>query len=63
MRALVSDQEVFTSVNIGTGPDFTVVSALKLPPGSGLVFATVELGPSLKKAFGHALPALGNRRS
>ena len=46
MGALVSDQEVFTSVNIGTGPDFTVVSALKLPPGSWVVFATVALGSS-----------------
>jgi hypothetical protein len=43
MRALVSDEEVFTSVDIGTGPDFTVVAALKLPPGSWVVFATVAL--------------------
>jgi len=44
MRALVSDQsESFTSVDIGTGPDFTVVASLKLHPGSWVVFATVAL--------------------
>jgi hypothetical protein len=41
--ALVSDQEVFGSVDIGTGPDFTVVATLKLPPGGWVVFATVAL--------------------
>ena len=44
MRALVSDQSSsFGSVVIGTGPDFTVVASLKLPPGSWVVFATVAL--------------------
>lgn len=43
MRAFVSDEEDFVSVDIGTGPDFTVVAALKLPPGSWVVFATVAL--------------------
>jgi hypothetical protein len=41
MRALVSDEEQFGSVVIDT--DFTVVAALKLPPGSWVVFATVAL--------------------
>jgi hypothetical protein len=45
MRAFVSDQSSsFISVDIGTGfPDFTVVAALKLPPGSWVAFATVAL--------------------
>jgi hypothetical protein len=44
MRAFVSDQSAaFGSVVIGTGPDFTVVAALELPPGSWVVFATVAL--------------------
>ena len=33
----------FESLVIGTGPDFTVVAALELPPGSWVVFATVAL--------------------
>ena len=45
MQAFVSDQSsAFNSVVIGTGPDFTVVASLKLPPGSWVVFATVALG-------------------
>lgn len=44
MRAFVSDQGAFEAVVIGTGPDFTVVAALELPPGSWVVFATVALG-------------------
>ena len=44
MRAFVSDQGAFESLVIGTGPDFTVVAALELPPGSWVVFATVALG-------------------
>lgn len=43
MRAIVSDQGNFESLNIGTGPDFTVVAFLELPPGSWVVFATVAL--------------------
>jgi hypothetical protein len=44
MRAFVSDQsDDFLSLVIGTGPDFTVVAALELPPGSWVVFATVAL--------------------
>jgi len=43
MRAFVSDQGNFVSLVIGTGPDFTVVAALELPPGSWVVFATVAL--------------------
>ena len=45
MQAFVSDQSsAFNSVVIGTGPDFTVVASLKLPPGSWVVFATVASG-------------------
>jgi hypothetical protein len=45
MRAFVSDQGAdFESLVIGTGPDFTVVAALELPPGSWVVSATVALG-------------------
>jgi hypothetical protein len=45
VQAFVSDQSsAFNSVVIGTGPDFTVVASLKLPPGSWVVFATVALG-------------------
>jgi hypothetical protein len=47
MRAFVSDQsELFGSVVIGTGPppNWTIVAALELPPGSWVVFATVALG-------------------
>jgi hypothetical protein len=45
MHAFVSDQSSsFSSVVIGTGPDFTVVASLKLVPGSWVVFATVALG-------------------
>jgi Transmembrane secretion effector len=41
MRTFVSDQGAdFSSLVIGTGPDFTVVTALELPPGSRVVFAT-----------------------
>ena len=44
MRALVSDQSVdFESLVIGTGPQFTVVAFLELPPGSSVAFATVAL--------------------
>jgi hypothetical protein len=43
MRAIVSDQGNFESLVIGTGPDFTVVAFLELPPGSWVVFATVAL--------------------
>ena len=44
MQAFVSDQSsAFNSVVIGTGPAFTVVASLKLPPGSWVV-ATVALG-------------------
>jgi hypothetical protein len=44
MRTFVSDQGAdFSSLVIGTGPDFTVVAALELPPGSWVVFATVAL--------------------
>lgn len=45
MRAFVSDQSSsFGSVDIGTGPDFTIVAALELPPGSWVIFATVAFG-------------------
>ncbi len=43
MRAIVSDQGNFESLIIGTGPDFTVVAFLELPPGSWVVFATLAL--------------------
>lgn len=44
MRALVSDQGAdFESLVISTGPDFTVVASLELPPGSWVAFATVAL--------------------
>jgi hypothetical protein len=44
MRAFVSDQSGnFGSLVIGTGPDFTVVAALELPPGSWVASATVAL--------------------
>jgi hypothetical protein len=44
MRAFVSDQGAdFSSLVISTAPDFTVVAALELPPGSWVVFATVAL--------------------
>ena len=44
MRAFVSDQSGnWGTVVIGTGPDFTVVASLELPPGSWVVFATVGL--------------------
>jgi hypothetical protein len=40
MRAFVSDQGAnFSSLVIGTGPDFTVVAALELPPGSWVALA------------------------
>jgi hypothetical protein len=44
MRALVSDQSGdFESLVIGTGPQFTVIASLELPPGSWVAFATVAL--------------------
>ena len=43
IRAIVSDQGNFESLVIGTGPGFTVVAFLELPPGSWVVFATVAL--------------------
>ncbi len=43
MRAFVSDQGAFDSLVIGSGPEYTVVAALELPPGSWVVFATVAL--------------------
>jgi hypothetical protein len=43
MRAIVSDQGDFESLVIGTGPDFTIVAFLELPPGSWVVSATVAL--------------------
>ena len=54
MRAFVSDQgDSFESLVIGTGPDFTVVAALELPPGSWVVFATVTLAST--SAIGNAV--------
>ena len=54
MRAFVSDQgSSFESLVIGTGPDFTVVAALELPPGSWVVFATVALAST--GAIGNAV--------
>jgi hypothetical protein len=51
MRAFVSDQgSSFESLVIGTGPDFTVVAALELPPGSWVVFATVALASATSAA-------------
>jgi hypothetical protein len=44
MRSSQIQSSSFSSVVIGTGPDFTVVASLKLVPGSWVVFATVALG-------------------
>jgi hypothetical protein len=42
MRAIVSDESGnFSSVEIGTGPDFTVIASVNLSPGHWVVFATV----------------------
>ncbi|MBV9208645.1 MAG: hypothetical protein JO037_25305 [Actinobacteria bacterium] len=44
MRAIVSDQSAdFGAQPIGTGPEFTVIAALELPPGNWVAFATVAL--------------------
>jgi hypothetical protein len=51
MRTFVSDQGAdFSSLVIGTGPDFTVVAALELPRGSWVVFATVALAAATSAA-------------
>jgi hypothetical protein len=41
IRAIVSDQSAdFAAQVIGTGPEFTVIAFLELPPGSWVAFAT-----------------------
>ena len=44
MQAFVSDQSGnFGSIPIGTGPYFTVIAGLELPPGSWVAFASVAI--------------------
>ena len=44
IRAIVSDQsDQFDAQVIGTGPEFTVIAFLELPPGSWVAFATATL--------------------
>ena len=44
MQAFVADESSnFVSIPIGTGPYFTIIAGLELPPGSWVAFASVAL--------------------